>query len=314
MPVKRAVHLRLARRFAVSGLVSALALACEADLDVSEPPDVLSLIENYRAPTGQLASADLSALGEAVESAYETLGNTSSLPFLETLVEAIDPLARDLEIDEDHGVQPGLPSPLRRDALVATMALEYVCAGYGDDPTTRVRRARDGGIDLEGAVDRLGLFPMLWGRVDACRFRLSDTRVQLDGALAVIVDAGRSRIRVGDLAREPIIAAFRGRAIIDEGGDVLEDVSIDFRRSRKTFIPFEGRELRFESEIIESRLTLDGDGYVLAFAETTLLPFLPPQITFGLRASDGLWSCNLVPRTGIGSCQNVLTEEKLDWS
>lgn len=271
------------------------------------------MIEDYRAPTGSLRSVNLEAFGNGVVLALEALGTTTSFDFASELIGALDPLARDLRVDEADGVAPGLPDELRRDALVAAARVDHVCAGHEADSEPAVLAARDGSVHLEAAIDDMGLFPMLWGTVDSCRLKLGGARIRLDGRLTLVVDAGRSRVRTRDLTRAPIIALFRGAADIDDGSRRVEDVRVDLRRARSSVLLFEGLQLRLESEIIESTLRLDGEVYVLAFARTTLSPSLPELVTFGVRASDGLWSCNLVPEFNRGSCRDLRTDEEVTW-
>jgi len=294
----------------LGGLTAVALSACGVDLEVSPPPDVAPIVTDYREPSGAVGGTDLEVLGREVGLAYETVAD-STFGFAPQLVEALFAMARDLDVDDEPGVEREDIAPLERSRLIARADVEFVCPGI--ESGSGVAPGRDGRVDLEGAVDRQGLFPVLWGRASACRSRVGSIPIQLDGELAAIVDAGRSRIRTRDLTREPIIVVYRGDLTLIDEGRTFDDVRIDLRRSRSRIVLFDGVDLALESEAIESRIIIDSEVFIVSFAETRIFATPPARLTFALRASDGLWSCSLSTASQTGRCENERTEERLEW-
>jgi hypothetical protein len=76
---------------------------------------------------------------------------------------------------------------------------------------------------------------------------------------------------------------------------------------------FEGGSLQLESLVIETRVELDDATFVIGFAETQLLSFLPRTLSFIVRASDGLWVCTSLVGAGVGACEDQITGGRVTW-
>lgn len=289
---------------AVAAAMLALAASgCDRVLSVDEPPDLLPIVSDYRQPSGTLAEADLTSLAAAVEVTFEATSRSESFRFVDSVVDAMMPSASDLDIDGDAGADELSVQPLDRADLVATIEAEYRCRGSGHEDEDR------GQVSLLGAVDRDGLFPGIWGEVRGCRFSVGELPVQLDGRLAIWVDAGRSRIRASDLGRAPLVLVFDGTSTVDG----TFDLEIDARRTRTRRLLYEGSSLELESQVVESRIVLDGRVYVIGFVDTQFAAFLPRTLSFIVRASDGLWACTSLVGASVGACENQSTGGRVTW-
>ena len=280
-------------------------LACGRVLSVEEPPDLEAIVADYQRPSGRLADAGLPEFAAQVEQTFVTLSRNDGFRFADALVSAMTPSASDLDIDREFGVDLTEVRPLERQDVVAIIEADLVCSGTGSSSDEA-----PGEIRVRGAADRDGLYPAIWGRTVGCRFSVGTLPVQLDGDLAIWVDAGRSRIRTSDLSRAPLVLVFTGTTTVES---TPRDLEIDARRTRTRRLLFEGGSLELQSEVIETRLELDGATFVLGFAETQLLSFLPRTLSFIVRASDGLWVCTSLVGAGVGACENQIAGGRVTW-
>jgi hypothetical protein len=280
-------------------------LACGRVLSIEEPPDLEPIVADYQRPSGRLSDAAMPRLAARVEQTFASLSRNDGFRFADALVSAMTPSASDLDIDRQFGVDLDGVRPLARDELVATLEADLTCSGTSSSPDEA-----SGEVRVLGAVDRDGLFPTFWGRIEGCSFSAGSLSVQLDGELAVWVDAGRSRIRTSDLDRSPLVLAFTGTTTVDSKP---LDLEIDARRTRTRRLLFEGGSLQLESLVIETRVELDDATFVIGFAETQLLSFLPRTLSFIVRASDGLWVCTSLVGAGVGACEDQITGGRVTW-
>lgn len=302
--------LRNLGRFAIlGGVVGGGSIACESELSISEPPDVSEIVRDYRSPSGRLPEVDLSAFAAQVESTFDTWAQTSSLGFSDDIVGASAPAVSDLDLEREEGADTLEVAPLDRDELVATIDLQHTCEGYEGETVDTAR----GQIDLRGAADASGLYPLFWGNVSGCRFQWSDRRTELNGALSIFVDAGQSRVTAQDIREAPIIAIFDGSAVIDEGALVEEDLHLDVRFTRQRTVAVRGGELRFDGRILETRVQVGEEVFILLVAEGGAGADGSGGLTAGIRGADGLWGCTIAPQEELGTCEQVATSEEVRW-
>jgi hypothetical protein len=283
-----------------------LVAACGLDLAIDEPPDLDDVRSDYGSPKGTLSAVDdLATLAVRVEEAALELATTSSFAVgLEALAGATAPF-RDLDLEE--GGAATVLEPLDRNDLRATVNIFYACSG--DDSSTEPQ----GEIQLRAAADGKGLFPVFWGEAEGCRQQILGKTVQFDGAVALLVDNGRSRISPRDIERSPVIVQYLGRVRAPSFDQ--EDVRIDARLTRTSSISHLGVEnpLVLSSDIVETRISTSRGPVIVGISETTIGEVLPPVLRYTIRGQGEAYVCTSRRETGTGECTNALTMESVTW-
>jgi hypothetical protein len=169
--------------------LSALAAACDDDVELPAAPEVDGIEAAYQAPTGSLAPEQLAcAAADAVEQyqgqhlAQLRLAMTDALADLrQRLIDVGLPVG-----DED---EQGDEEARRRGWL----RLQRTCRGW-DPAATAVDPTANGTITLTAVVDDSKLARVLWGVASGCRERVqvgnAAAELFFDGTLVVVLDRG----------------------------------------------------------------------------------------------------------------------------
>jgi hypothetical protein len=259
------------------------ALACSAPPPpVKKPvaPDMSELIAAYEAPTAALdpeTAAQVLTTVDDLLAQLADLGLTDQLlgTINTTIDEQIEQTSMTAETSSALGVERGarleklVQRAVRGDAyLVATR----ICGGFADEA---VPDPLNGKITLTVGLSGDVLDAVMWGKFDACKYRLSGQDVQLTGeqpgepgSYSVYVG---ERLTLKEFALSTVLMQLSLWAELNGTGQLIE---FDFR-------------VNVETLALDFRIEVEG-GYVIAHADTTLV---------GVTATNGEFGCDAQAHT-----------------
>jgi hypothetical protein len=135
-------------------------------------PDMTALVESYDRPTGELDPRDSAEIAAAVSVVGTLVESTEILPRVrELLSDLLDPVNfDDLNDSADNG---GLNLNVRANGYLKATR---ICPGWAS--SSEVDPA-NGTILATATFSQRGPDPVVWGTVDACRYRVGSSRIEL---------------------------------------------------------------------------------------------------------------------------------------
>jgi len=135
-------------------------------------PDMTALVQSYDRPTGELDARDTADIAAAVAVVGTLLDNTEILPRVrELLGDLVDPVNfDDLNESANNG---GLRLRLRANGYLKATR---ICPGWASSAEVD---AANGTILATATFTQRGPDPVVWGTVDACRYRVGNSRIEL---------------------------------------------------------------------------------------------------------------------------------------
>lgn len=223
--------------------------ACEPKLVNPEAPDTGGIEANYDDPPGVLLARDLPRIRELMDEPSEVLALTNNLALVENVFNATR--EEDLVAPDGDEVDPTAGA-----RLLAVARVRHICRGpEGDDV---IDAEKNGQITMTVKGSPRGIFPVAWGRFEACSDHVDDKPFTIDGEYSITLRA------LGK--RRTLLFVFDGTI---ESGDQTFDIGFDFRIDARG-LP----ELRIEGA--------EGDVIVTPGSEGQL----------EVRDVDGLWLCD----------------------
>ncbi len=272
-------------------LLSALsALGCSGEPEpVKKPvaPDMSELAAAYEAPTAALTPETAAAVFDAVNELVARLGVLGlEEQLIDTIGTTIDEqlaqTANTAETSSALGLEDG--ERLERLEQRATKGDAYllarrICGGFGPKP---LPDPMNGAITLTLGVSGERLDPVLWGKFEACQYRLGASTVLLTGEGE---EPGSYSVWVGndlslkDFKLSTILLQLSLWTEVNGEGELLE---LDFR-------------LNVETLELDFRIPLEA-GYVIAKASSTLI---------GISATNGEFGCDAAARACTAGDQRI---------
>lgn len=248
--------------FRLIGLAACLFYAaCEPSLANPKAPDTEEIEASYDDPTGTVA-ANFVLLQEMLEQPNQVIQATDGLEVIQSLFDGVS---------QNERVAPGgeQADPTAGARLLAVARIEHICRGpVGDDV---IDAKKHGKITMTLKGSPRGIFPVVWGRFEACVDHASSGAFTIDGEYSMTLrkeGKGRSLLFVFD-------------GSVEVAGSTIE-LAFDFR-VRNNGLP----ELRVNGE--------EGDVIITPTADAKL----------EIRDSEGLWLCDPI----MLSCANMETGE-----
>jgi hypothetical protein len=243
-----------------------------------KPPDMSVLRAAYDAPGGALDDA---LMKQVAVQASEAAGLLSELAVDDQLLGAVEAALAGIngQAGNEPQARPGETTGTRRQELAIEgdgwLRATRICNGWGAQP---VPDPENGTLVLTATFSEKGPDPTLWGSTNACKYRVADLEVLLDSGAGAGSDL---RLWIGeglgwsDLGTQPILFDLDMDAELQASPLPLR---LDFR-------------LDLAEERVELRIGVASGGDVVVVMGGG-------QIV-GVRAINGLFSCDPVPRTCV---------------
>ena len=154
------------------GLVGVLLGCSNSGVVKPRAPDMTALVESYERPTGELDVRDSADIAAAVGVVGRLLDSTEILPRVrELLGDLLAPVNfEDVNESADNG---GLNLDLRANGYLKATR---ICPGWASAPEVDLA---NGTILATATFSQRGPDPVVWGTVDACRYRVGSSRIEL---------------------------------------------------------------------------------------------------------------------------------------
>ncbi|MFT3925358.1 MAG: hypothetical protein QM778_22660 [Myxococcales bacterium] len=276
-------------RWPLVALCVAVAPAC-SKIDKPPPPDMTSLIESYREPTGVLNDE---TIGPAYESLNATFGFLKPICGWDDdvlteacqaggkcfLCDGLDPMSQAFTSvsESDEGARE-LSSKIS--GIEGYMKMTRICPGFGAEPTLN---KANGVIDLTIGFTSRGIDPVFGGTMNECQVLINDVPTTMDGDISIAYERSFFLDELDEL--EPIVR-FRG-TISNSGGSDDFDANLQFS-------PVEGANFAVVFDVP------DEGSY----------KFVNGVSGTGIEAANGRFSCVFTgPEAQPMICTNVATGE-----
>lgn len=209
--------------------LAVLAIACRNDAAVGEvekppAPDMQALLDAYAGPTAALSMATLPELSAGLAARVATVDS------IQVDRRVLDAAA--VALAQVPQQTSAAPQALARDELsfVAQpltvqgegyLEVTRICDGWNSVP---VPDFANGFMELTVGFTEQGLDPVIWGTLSACKYKLGEHTVELDG-IAPDPRAGDVRVFVGRNGTRSNFAAFPDPVLVELAARVLVDGS-----------------------------------------------------------------------------------------
>jgi hypothetical protein len=154
------------------GLVGVLLGCSNSGVVKPHAPDMTALVESYDRPTGELDPRDTADIAAAVGVVGTLLDSTEILPRVrELLGDLLDPVNFDgVNESADKG---GLNLNLKANGYLKATR---ICPGWASSPEVNLA---NGTILATATFSQRGPDPVVWGTVEACRYLVGGSRIEL---------------------------------------------------------------------------------------------------------------------------------------
>jgi hypothetical protein len=271
--------------------------------ELPTPPDMSALVKAYQKPDGELDADNAEQLAEEIGNCVDRTRNGAPIELVSSLVGRLQKIGGgganvsddesagtdgfDYQEPSDVGAGEQSVSGNKID-IGASVRVHHVCRGW--DEIKHIDADVNGTAELNFALDRRGLLPTVWGRLDHCRLKRSELQLELTGDLRVHFGTNAPRVGLQVLKEIGYLVEFDGTVQATRGDETIEvETGLNFR-------VFPNGQIQLKVDLA------DGTNVILALDPTTLQPISEPMLQAGLLTRNGIWACKLNLDDVNGSC------------
>jgi hypothetical protein len=276
--------------------LSFLTLVGCGSFELPTPPDMSALVEDYQNPDGALDGSNAMQLGAEIGTSVEELRGRAPTELLTQLVYYLQkvgggsgdpskPPAGSLDDTTDMAGEQTVSG--NKIDIGASIKLHHICRGWQEP---RKVDAANGSLEMNVALDRQGLLPVVWGYLDHCRLIRNGVSVELTGDLRVRFGTTQSRIGLQLLSQIGYIVELDGSVKAMKGD---QEIDTDTHLTFRVFV--DGR--------VHMKIDMpDGRNVVVALDPLALGSAAGPMLEAGLLTRNVSWACTLDLLDVKGSC------------
>ena len=280
--------------------------------ELPDPPDMSALVRDYQHPDGELDSENVEQVATEIKGSIEETGTAAPIELTDMLVDDLETVgggspdadsdAPAADDDKVEDVGAGEQSVLgNKIDLGARVKLHRICRGWED--TKRIDEDENGTFEVTATLDRRGLIPTVWGRLDHCRVKRGGMNIELTGDIRVRFGTTEPRVGLKSLKRIGYLVELDGTVRAMRGEDTEEvDTHVSFQV--------------FPDGTVRVKVGLPDETHVLLVVDPIALrpTRSDPMLDAGVVARDKTWACTLNLIELNGRCADeVSTDSVVQW-